>query len=372
MSNRNRPTGSGFSIRTDAPTPEEVARLTYGGAGAEDPTLAALDAQRQVAKLIPLAEVIPDRRQPRREFPHQVAPREYTPEAINQAILEWLALAEAESGHAFPMGVYFEPQGEWERPERPKPIERRLIRLVSLAADIYHVGKLIEPIQVTQDGDRRYRITHGERRWLAHWIAYMWSGSEDFLQIMAHKVSVHSVWQQASENGVRSDLNAVSRVRQLALLIMDLHTRADHHFADMDELVEPGECDRAFYAQVADGTEYPILYRETERIARVTGLSPTQQRQYRRILRASDALWLEADDADLTEGEIRHKMAIEARSVTGVTDSGSPPKPFVLKVGAQTVPKWEQVKARMPDTPDSQIVDSLVDFYLAHQESGEQ
>lgn len=363
MSNRDRGrSGSAFNMARPEPvSPEEITASIY----TPNADLAAVDATKQTARPISIFDVRPDPRQPRREFPHSVAPRDYTPDAIVKAFESWIALADAESGRAFVMRPYFEMPEGWERPENPGPIEHRLMRLVGLAADIYHIGKLIEPIQVSREG-AQYRIIHGERRWLAHWLLYMFTGDGTFTQILAHVAPKHSVWQQASENGVRSDLNAVGKARQLALLIMDLY-QASHQFVDMVDMVPPGDCDRPFYAQVADADVFRVPHGWAERIARVTGLSPNQQRQYRAILRASDALWIEADDHDLTEREIRGRMAELRKSVTAVTESGLPLRPFVVKVAAQTAPRWEQVKATLPGVPDSQIVDHLVDFYLNHK-----
>lgn len=364
---RQRGSAPAFGPRV---TPQEAADSIFL-AGEVSEGLAAIDAAKQVARPIPLADVFPDRRQPRREFPHQVAPKEYTPEAILDALRAWHSLAEEEAGRAFPMRAYFDPPEGWERPDSPGPIERRLIKLVDLAADIWHVGKLIEPIQVSRAGER-YRICHGERRWLAHWLIYSFSENETFLHILAHITDRHSVWQQASENGVRSDLNAVSRARQLALLIMDLCNDPARPLVDYDDLVEPGECDRAFYAQVADAFAFRVPRGGSERIARVTGLSASQQRQYRDILRLSDALWQQADDGDMAEGAIRKWLASHRDTVTTVTVSESPPRPFTLKVPARTVPGWQQVKALYGGKiTDSDVIDELVKFRLSHEEKSD-
>ena len=120
------------------------------------------------------------------------------------------------------------------------------------------------------------------------------------------------VWRQASENNARDNLNAISRARQLSLLLMDLH--GWHNFSQFDAC----DSEQAFYAQVADGAAWRIPRGQGERLLNAMGLSDASQlRQYRALLRLPGELWRKGDDEDLSEGELR-KMRAALDSVTRV------------------------------------------------------
>ena len=78
------------------------------------------------------------------------------------------------------------------------------------------------------------------------------------------------------------------------------------NFAPYAEMVQPGACDRAWYAQIADGERFRIPRGTSEVILSVMGLkNPVQLRQYRALLNLPDDIWQAGDDLSLTEGEIR-------------------------------------------------------------------
>ena len=198
--------------------------------------------------------------------------------------------------------------------------ELALMKLIDLAASIRRDG-LSNPISLVQHDDR-YEIETGERRWLAYHILYWKFGDGDkrpdgsvvnWSRIPARIVKQVDVWRQASENNARDNLNAVSRARQLALLLMDLH--GWQNFSKLDA------CDneQAFYAQVADGSTWRIPRGQGERLLNAMGLSDASQlRQYRALLRLPGELWRKGDDEDLSEGELR-KMRAALDNVTRVT-----------------------------------------------------
>ena len=71
-------------------------------------------------------------------------------------------------------------------------------------------------------------------------------------------------------------------------------------------MVEPGGCDRAFYAQVADGAVFRVPRGQGEVLIGALGLkNPAQLRQYRALLDLPDEVWTIADDLDWAEGYIR-------------------------------------------------------------------
>ena len=184
------------------------------------------------------------------------------------------------------------------------PIEASFLHLVELAASIRRDG-LTNPITVVRKGPK-YTIETGERRWLAYHLLNAYfesfgdSSEEDWSKIPARIMDEANVWRQASENNARDNLNAVSKTRQLALLLMDLLGR--EHFQPFEAF----EVEQDFYAQVADGNEWRIPRGSGEMLLNAIGLkNPRQLRYYRALLRMPNELWIQADDLDLTEGAIR-------------------------------------------------------------------
>jgi hypothetical protein len=70
--------------------------------------------------------------------------------------------------------------------------------------------------------------------------------------------------------------------------------------------VRPGKSDRAFYAQVADGSEYPMPRGGAERLLNAMGFSSKSQlREHRQLLSLPDEVWQWADDLDWAQRRIR-------------------------------------------------------------------
>jgi hypothetical protein len=121
-------------------------------------------------------------------------------------------------------------------------------------------------------------------------------------------VDVVDVWRQASENGVRANLNAIGRARQLALLLMEIHRPKGSAFHSYDEMVEPNGVDRSYYSQVADGNSYPFTG-HGEALLNAMGLKQSSQlREYRELLRLPDEVWRIADDLNWPQGRLRALM----------------------------------------------------------------
>lgn len=175
------------------------------------------------------------------------------------------------------------------------------VELCSLASSILREG-LTNPITIVRHGDI-YMIETGERRWLAHHLLVMYA-HDKYKTMAARVVDKFDVYRQASENGSRRPLNAIQMARQLSLLIMDIHAHK-YDFQDWDKCVDPGKCDRSFYAQVADGNTFKITG-NGQRILDCTGLKSTAQiSQYRALLRIDDDLWIDADEQNWPEFKIR-------------------------------------------------------------------
>lgn len=288
------------------PTLEEVADEIYGQPGHSD-----LDATRASIRSLDIMAIWPDLRQPRRAIPHVVRGAwDGDPANIPALLEQWHYLAERQHGHRLPLPVNFvmaHGEGLEVDPDR-HPLLAEWLDLLSLAASILRDG-LANPITVVRRADG-YRIETGERRWLAFHLLKTYADSQRYAAIPAQVGSRANVWKQAAENGARRPLNAIGVARQLALLIMDMYEGdAGVRFDAYEDIVLPGECDRRFYAQVANGGIYRIKRGMGQRVLDVTGLkSAGQLHHYRNLLSIPDELWMRADAENWTEGGIRNAL----------------------------------------------------------------
>lgn len=283
--------------------------LTLVGDAYSDEGLVGTVGRTMKARSIPLADILPDPAQPRRAVP-SVARRlwdgQSNAESISAMLGAWVGLAEAEL-HA-PLQIYIaaEPPEDYRRPEIDEattPTAFKLFMLADLANDIFAKG-LNDPISINAV-EGGYRTEYGERRWLAHWWLYLATSDEKWTKINAFVRDEFDVWRQASENGARQQLNAVSKARQLARLLMDIY-KSEVIFKSYAELVPAGGYDRAYYAQVADGEQFRIPRGWGEKIVAAMGLpNTTQLRQYRALLRLPDDIWVKGDDESWAEGALR-------------------------------------------------------------------
>ena len=302
--------------------------------------IAAADSEFQAIEAVSIQEIHPNSIQPRYSIPHDLTDIfALHPRNLVDIFERWIIEVQLETGRkdfdilpylrgaATHRGQLAETDGGDANPadQLPSSKEQALMKIVDLAASIRRDG-LSNPISLVRLSDH-YEIETGERRWLAYQLLYWKFGDGDrrangsivnWSRIPARIVNQVDVWRQASENNARDNLNAISRARQLALLLMDLHGWGN--FAKIDRC----ENEQSFYAQVADGARWRIPRGQGERLLNAMGLSDAGQlRQYRALLRLPADLWRKGDDEDLTEGELR-KMKAALDSVTRVTVS--PPK----------------------------------------------
>jgi hypothetical protein len=270
----------------------------------------APESGRVVARPIAIMEIYADPKQPRRAIPALV--REgwaFTPEEVGETLNKWIIMAGEMAGDAIDIVGLLTRGGEGvDAPaESGQQVYAELLELIRLAASIRHDG-LQSPISVARFGTK-YIIESGERRLLAHHLLRLYVGDK-YAQIPAVVKDRVDVWKQAAENGARRPLNAVGMARQLALLIMDMYAGdADARIDEYETLILPGECDRAFYAQVKNGNVYRVKRGMGQRILDVTGLkSKSQINQYRDLLAVPDDLWTKADQENWTEYAIRTAM----------------------------------------------------------------
>ena len=297
--------------------------------------IAAADSEFQAIEAVSIQDIYPNPSQPRYSIPHDLSDMfTLQPGTVADILERWILEVQLETrekdfdivrylrGEITDRGALAEndetPAQDSERPASSK--HASLMKIIDLAASIWRDG-LSNPISLVHHGDR-YEIETGERRWLAYHILYWKFGDGDtrpngsivnWSRIPARIVSQVDVWRQASENNARDNLNAISRARQLALLLMDLH--GSQQFKPLTDC----ESEQAFYAQVADGGQWRIPRGQGERLLNAMGLSNAAQlRQYRALLRLPADLWRRGDDEDLSEGELR-KIKAALDSVTRVT-----------------------------------------------------
>src|SRR5690606_25072022 len=132
------------------------------------------------------------------------------------------------------------------------PLEAALMKVIELAASIYQEG-LLNPISLVRYGEDRFLLETGERRWLAYHLLHHYApddGKRDqWAKIPAQFVDGVDVWRQAAENSMRADLNAISKARQYAILLMALEQEINgSRFESYQDLIAAGGTDRAYYA----------------------------------------------------------------------------------------------------------------------------
>jgi hypothetical protein len=310
--------------KVDAMSLRQVDAAIFGGEPA--PMAGIPDSGRQTARPLALGIIMPDPTQPRREVPQTIRRR-----AKEQGLPEWQQwhqVAEYLSGKEIPLNALLRGEGEASEDDKTGvPLVDSFMALVSLAASINRDG-LANAITVTSRG-AEYVIETGERRYQAFKLLHGALQDDRFAKIPARVESKSDVWRQAAENGSRKPLNAIGMARQMALLIMALNTSKT--YAPFDSF--SGDCDRAFYAQVADGSANRIPNGASERILQATGLkSKAQIAQYRALLDISDDLWMQADEEDWTENRIRESVRPPSERLTGVN---LPPSrtPMTIKKG---------------------------------------
>ena len=274
-------------------------------------------SSRVNVKRIAIEGIMADAQQPRRTVPSEV--RRELPDYYRkpiEALHMWHQLAEVAHGDRIDIRANLMMQGDGNDDDlASNGIVDSFFALIALASSIQRDG-LTNPITIVvhRSDEIKYVIDTGERRWLAHHLLVMYE-IDNHEQIAARVVSRADVWRQATENNSRSELNAISKARQLALLLMDLHESPDgSRFDPIDSPLWIGRHEREFYAQVANGNRYSIQRGAGKRILDATGIASRNAiTRYRNLLMIPDELWDEADDGDWAEGRIR-----------GVTDEAKP------------------------------------------------
>jgi ParB/RepB/Spo0J family partition protein len=222
-----------------------------------------MSQNEQIARLIPLHQIRPDPAQPRQLLPPDL-------------------LATLGSG-----GSPFDILDQLRiRAEHDKWIRERLTELDALAHSIADDG-LMNPIRVIAEGDERYRIEEGERRWWTHHILVQ-QGKEQYQTIPAFVVEPNSISsgllrRRVAENVLRSEFTAIELARAMACRIQE----------NLD--AEPG-----------------IKRVEAEsRVGKENGMSDRRVRQFVGLLKLAPETQELAQQARLTENSLRRIVSIK-------------------------------------------------------------
>lgn len=266
--------------------------------------------KRQIVRPLDIKRILPDPRQPRRAIPYSVrVDWDGSSEQLPDIFAEWRLRAEDERHAPLDLRAYVMADGDHPEadPTTLGPLEGSLLALADLAGNIRRNG-LMNPISVVRVGER-YQIETGERRWLAHHLLRLLTGDDNWQYVAARVVERSSVWRQAGENSARADLNAISKARQFALLLMDLYQNPDKGapvvFDSFDARVPPGGCDRAYYAQIADADAFRIPRGKGELLLNAMGLKGRAGfSRYRALLQLPDEIWQMGDDLNWSDDRL--------------------------------------------------------------------
>jgi hypothetical protein len=336
---------------------EQVDRAIYGD-------ILNVDAERQLAEPIDIFSIYPDSAQPRRVLPAPLRTQVVDGDlrsVMPDVFAAWLELVNNGRAEPFPLErlLYGDEQDDGDALPDERLItapEQRLIAVVQLASSIRRDG-LTNPITITSQGPI-YRLETGERRWLAFHLLYAHTGDESYARVPARVVEQANVWRQATENNARSDLNAIAKARQLALLMMDLYGM--ENFTSIDVFNH----EQGFYAQVADGDAYRVPRGRLDDLLNAMGLkNRSQLSRYRALLELPDDIWDMADEQDWTEGYLRQ---LRAMNYTLPNGNKQPTKKDHYVKWAKQVPKLKKaLKGMKPHERDNLLdeLQSLINHY---------
>lgn len=272
----------------------------------------AIDAQTKRIKPISIFQITPDPLQPRRVIPSGVRQRwNGSPTMMLDLFDAWYKAVIEERQSPFPLEMYLlSEKHNQDRTPTAGPVETAFLQVIHLAVSIRR-DNLTNPITVIPlssnllEGNH-YQLETGERRWLAfHLLHSFFDGKPGvpneqarWSKIPAQEVEQINLWRQASENSARADLNAISKARQFALLLMDLwekHEKTPRTFLPLSAF----RTERDYYAQVSG---LPVPHGKSEQLLNALGAKTTTVfNRCKDILSLHPEIWTTADDLNLPE-----------------------------------------------------------------------
>lgn len=313
-----------------------------------------------VANPISLADISPNRLQPRRIIPLRLLDGwQGELEGAQGVFNRWHQEAEDILGKPIDVLAIVKKQSVLteDDPQIPPGIAQDFIEELQLAGEILRDG-LTHPITVV--GNRPpYIIETGERRWLAYHILWLLTDDLRWTSIPAVIQDKNgSVWRTASENGARQNLNAIAKARQLAILVMHLN-QARYEYLPYEAF----EHDREYYAQVADGNIHKIPTDSAQAVSDATGLNGYARiSQFRRVLNLTNEVWDLADEQNWKEEKIRLYLAGTLKNFK--VDSPTPPteNPYMNEFWmsySRISKKHTQIAGRVGEAERRQMADAL-------------
>jgi hypothetical protein len=297
-------------------TPAEADEQLYGTVDI------GKSARRDKIKHIEIANIYPDPTQPRRVIPGS-ARGDWQPNPAEMAdfLQHWIEQIGVD------LEPFFADSNEIEPPEYAETAQTALLQIVLLAVSIKRNG-LANPITVVRNVDT-YHIETGERRWVAYHLLNMREPGA-WGKIPARIMDEIDVWRQAAENNARQNLNAISKARQYAILLMDLLSEEGETFEPLETFSKQGLSDRHFYTQVAD---MRVPRGKNAVLMSALGFANrSSASRCRSILALPDEAWQIADDYNIAE-EILHNwvmlepaQAVEAAQGIVAARNNSPQK----------------------------------------------
>lgn len=282
-----------------------------------DASVFAAMADDTADSTLPIMEIIPDHTQPRRIMSQEIR-RDWdgTPQGYRKLIDTWESRVQKIAKGAFPIDILIGKASALER-KTDDPLVLDFIELLGFAANIRDIG-LNHPIGAVKRGDY-HRLVFGERRWTAYQILNHYLGDTEDWGTIPAKILVASDWEiakaQSAENNQNKRLNAIGRAREFAKLLMIARTDGGERYDSWNQLVNPGGCDRAWYAQVSNGELHRIPRNLGPQFVQALNISEVTMRKYRGLLRlfdnhnlsskVNDAIWLLGDAGSWSENFMR-------------------------------------------------------------------
>lgn len=302
---------------------------------------------------VDIFEVQPDLTQPRRAIPASIRGA-WRPNAADMGgfIEHWAQQARIN------LPALLDADGEVDIPDSIPPVTAALLRVVELARSIKAQG-LVNPISVVVLDDDGYQIETGERRWLAYHVLFGVYGN-GWQKIPARVRDTFDPFRQAAENNQRSDLNAISRARQYALLMMALHP--DDDWQPYDAFGS----DRAYYAQALRYDRAP--QGKGALLVNALGVKDRSIVTYcRRMLDMPDDLWQQADDENWTQDRILQVVGNSNKSTPRAS------KPSWVEAVRQDIARiYTKALKKSKRASDEEVEDAIQAFEQAAAELREQ
>lgn len=238
-----------------------------------------MNTQQLETKLIAIDLIHPDPDQPRHLLPPDLAQRLENGTAVHEVLGEFRS-----------------------RADRDRWIRERLAELDALARSVETDG-LMQPLRVIPDGEGRYTIEEGERRWWAHQILVQ-QGKAQFQNVAAFVVEAPEVAgllrRRVAENVLRSGFTAIELAKTMTGRIQEIMA-----------------------------AESGINRTEAERrVAAENGISDRRVRQFVALLTLSPEVQELAQRARLSENALRSLVGIQdtARQLAKARELASPPR----------------------------------------------